>query len=452
MQPVLSQVEVITRYPPVTQSGTTTIADDAKDSFKHSQAGDTSTLKPTMTKRIYESLITFVFDDSMSTIPIFMRYFAFHECVVLLCGAAYYLQADLGAVCISIVPGLSIISMFAHFLRTQFPTHKDEAQRFNAFWTMKHYAAALFVFVCGAMSIFAIYHTNTYLSTLIPSKVATSNSSNNVEVHQWIRHILEFPHRHSIAASGIDTPNYNDAADEFSIFDVHSSSPRPFNYRLSFVGSIIAPLIEETSKFLLLSLTFPMSFLWRFSSRAASNAQYCRDSLFLMFIALCGGCGIAIMENIGYLAACQWPSTRAYCLPNKNIDILGAGLARGIFSVPFHCVTACILADALCAWMHCAVLRSRRVRWLKFIMAYPIAMALPVLLHSSFNFWMKGLPFVTGVVTIVGFGLLAIRIAQKHAVITQQYNKKEMKKGLAMWYGPCTAPIDVEICEPEVPL
>lgn len=126
--------------------------------------------------------------------------------------------------------------------------------------------------------------------------------------------------------------------------------------------------------------------------------------------------------------------TRAYCLPNKNFDILGAGLARGIFSVPFHCVTACILADTLCAWMHCDVAWLRGRRWLKLALSYPLALLLPVLLHSSFNFWMKGLPFMTGVVTIVGFAFLAMRIAQKHAAINQEHDRLA-KDEEEEWYG-----------------
>ena len=49
-----------------------------------------------------------------------MKYFAFHECTVLICGALYYFQADIGVLCLSICPGLSIISIFSHFLLTQF--------------------------------------------------------------------------------------------------------------------------------------------------------------------------------------------------------------------------------------------------------------------------------------------------------------------------------------------
>ena len=94
-----------------------------------------------------------------------------------------------------------------------------------------------------------------------------------------------------------------------------------------------------------------------------------------MFIAVCGGCGIAIMENIGYLAACQWENTKTYCLPNKNFDILGAGLARGIFSVPFHCATACIMADIVCIWMKSDINIFNKNRYtlaLKFIFSYTI--------------------------------------------------------------------------------
>eukprot|EP01084_Bolivina_argentea_P215148 365238_1 len=140
-----------------------------------------------------------------------------------------------------------------------------------------------------------------------------------------------------------------------------------------------------------------------------------------MFIASCGGCGIAIMENIGYLAACQWKITRPYCLPNKNFDILGAGLARGIFSVPFHCVTACIMADILCMWMNIDFFNRNKCMYIiKCILSYPICIIIPIFFHSSFNYWMKGMPFMTGTFTIIGFSILGSRISKKQSFINNE--------------------------------
>jgi len=362
------------------------------------------------------SMFDFLADDSVSTIPIFMKYFAFHESLVLVCGGVYYLNADIGVLCLSIIPGLSIIGVFLHFLFTQF--NRNNLQIKSTFFSSKHYSVALSIFVIGLVSITAIYHTNTYLSYLVPNTSSTVSSSST---HSFIDGILRFPYKYSTRTN---TQNQE------------AQNQNPFNYRISFVGSIIAPIIEESSKFLLIAITFPVSFLWTFyktqhqKTKSNNYTLYCIQSLFLMFIGLCGGCGIAIMENIGYLAACQWHKTMEYCLPNKNFDILGAGLARGIFSVPFHCVTACIMADMLCIWMNtkCAIFhRNRVLYYLKFLLSYPVAIIIPVFLHSSFNFWMKGLPFITGLVTIAGFAFVSSRMAKKYAVIHQEEEMKKME-------------------------
>lgn len=148
-----------------------------------------------------------------------------------------------------------------------------------------------------------------------------------------------------------------------------------------------------------------------------------------MLIGLCGGCGIAIMENIGYLAACQWDKTEGYCLPNRNFNILGAGLARGIFSVPFHCVTSVIMADIVCIWMNIniSIFHKNKILYIiKFILSYPIAIIIPIFLHSGFNFWMKDIPFLTGVVIITGFAFVCSRISKKHSNIIGN-NKSDNK-------------------------
>ena len=177
----------------------------------------------------------------------------------------------------------------------------------------------------------------------------------------------------------------------------------------------------------------------------------CKKSLFIMFIAVCGGCGIAIMENIGYLAACQWEKTRTYCLPNKNFDILGAGLARGIFSVPFHCATACIMADIVCMWMNFNIKCFNKNKYtlsLKYILSYPISIIIPVFLHSSFNYWMKGIPFVTGLITVFGFSFLTMRISIKHSYLNgldcnlDKYNNQVTMRD-------SQDKIDLTICDPD---
>jgi len=360
-----------------------------------------------------------------------MKYFAFHECTVLICGGLYYFQPDIGVLCLSILPGISIISVFLHFLLTQFkninlkniknnePKNDDDERDEEAiktkisstYYSCKHYLVALLVFIIGLSSIYLIYITNTYLSTLVPIRYDQEEMS---ETMSFIGKILQFPHSHSMRHRTTD----------------FESRMRPFNYRISFVGSIIAPVIEESFKYLLVFLTFPIVFIWSFVNRKLKNkhglifmptySDYCIESLFVMFIAVCGGCGIAIMENLGYLAACQWTSTRPYCLPNRNFDILGAGLARGIFSVPFHCATACIMADIVCMWMNTNIKCFNKNKYtlaLKFILSYPISIILPVFLHSSFNYWMKGIPFMTGCITIFGFSFLTMRISTKHAYI-----------------------------------
>eukprot|EP01084_Bolivina_argentea_P072068 130891_1 len=350
--------------------------------------------------------IDYLTDESVSTIPVFMKYFAFHECLVLGCGGIYHIQPDIGVLCLSILPGISIIGIFIHFLTIQF----DSIIARCTFHSIKHYLIALTVFVIGTCSICLIYHTNTYLSTLVPNTLIPGISTST---QLLIRQFLQFPHNYA------------------SFVDEH----KPFNYRISFVGSIIAPIIEESFKYLLLSLTFPISFIWSFARNTAKNSasytHYSVQALFIVFIAMCGGCGIAIMENIGYLAACQWPTTMGYCLPNKNFDILGAGLARGIFSVPFHCVTAGIMADIVCCWMNTNIAcfhKNRCLFVLKFILSYPMAIVVPVFFHSSFNYWMRGIPIMTGFFTLVGFSWLCLRIAKKHSVIKDDIGKN--KKGL----------------------
>ena len=429
------------------------------------QTSESGKPRPTVPRRIANVIFAVLLDETRSVVPIFMRYFAIHECVVILCGALYWLQSDIGALCISIAPGLVIIALLSHFLLTQFDVEKVR----STFHSIRHYLVAFAVFISGAFSIYLIYHTNTYLSSLLPKRTVKDPHS----IHLWISNILQFPQKHSMIK--VDGQN--------------EDKPRPFDYRLCFVGSIIAPIIEETFKFGLLCLTFPVPFLWRFykdqiaiasrkvagkspgkynknklkrnSQNMASqnmmfqdmtsqdmassshspvsthlahsiHSEYCIESLFIMFIAMCGGCGIAVMENIGYLAACQWQSTNAYCLPNKNQDILGAGLARGIFSVPFHCVTAGIMADVLCSWIY-----SKRITFfeqspihlvLKMVLSYPVAIALPTLLHSNFNYWMKGWPFMTGLITLTGYSILVSRIGHRYWIINNTKCQKEKTK------------------------
>merc|ERR1712083_1268579 len=133
----------------------------------------------------------------------------------------------------------------------------------------------------GLSSILLIYETNTYLSTLVPIRL---NPELSTSTEIFIDKLLKFPHEHSMK-------KINDESDQTS---------KPFNFRISVVGSIIAPIIEESFKYLLLSLTFPITFIWSFcrNNHKSSYSDYCIQSLFIMFIALCGGCGIAIMENI----------------------------------------------------------------------------------------------------------------------------------------------------------
>jgi len=369
-------------------------------------------------------------EESLNTIPLFMRYFAFHESLVLACGALHYLHANTGVLCLSVLPGLSIIGIFIHFITTQFDKGVGSVER--AFFSMRHYVVAVCVLLVGMMSIYAIYHTNTYLSTLVPQSAHSYTAESS---WQLIGEILQFPHTHSMKQADGE------------------EAQKPFNYRISFVGSVIAPIIEESFKFLLLSLTFPLTFIWAFvynkvdRNALSTYSDYCAQSVFVMFVALCGGCGIAIMENVGYLAACHWPSTREYCLPNKNFDILGAGLARGIFSVPFHCVTACIMADTVCAWMNAEIACFHRNKFMigvKFVLSYPISIVFPIFLHSSFNYWMKGIPFMTGIITVVGFAFLSSRVAAKWSYL-ESVGSSTRKK--AKNSDECES-IDITLSEP----
>lgn len=412
--------------------------DDAEKPLKPIAVNADKTLKSS--KCNYPEFIAFLLekDESFSSVPIFMKYFAFHETIVLIFGGLYYLQPDIGVVCLSILPGLSIIGIFSHFLLTQFNKHKHKVE--STFFSIQHYLVAFIIFILGLSSICFIYKTNTYLSTLLPMKLIPGLSTSTEII---ISNILQFPQLHSMIPLSDDT------------------KVAPFNYRISFVGSIIAPIVEESFKYLLLSLTFPISFIWSFSkkhtqlTKQISNSDYSVQSLFIMFIALCGGCGIAIMENIGYLAACQWQITQGYCLPNKNFDILGAGLARGIFSVPFHCVTSCIMADVLCVWMNIDISffhKNTCLYIIKFILSYPISLIIPIFLHSSFNYWMKGLPFMTGIFTIIGFSFLVVRIAKKYSFINN--DKNNIQKDIGKIYDgnndtnsdECC--IDLTVCEP----
>jgi len=359
-------------------------------------------------QKIYNSVAGFLWDEALGTVPSFMKYFAFHESVVLLCGALFFIHSDSGVVFLSVFPGLSVIAIFIHFLLTSFDRSLLIVK--STFFSLKHRLIAVLIFVVGALSISCIYRANTYLSTLVPTELIPEQA-NSVELALY--HFLQFPYNHS--------------ARKLSAADADAN--RPFNYRVSFVGSIIAPIIEESFKYLLVALTFPLTFIWSFRSQRNkhSTADYSVQSLFVIFIALCGAAGIAIMENLGYLAMCHWETTRTYCLPNKNMDILGAGLARGIFSVPFHCVTACIMADTLCAWlsMHTTHVHTAL---LKYVSSYPISIALPVFLHSSFNYWMKGIPAMTGICTMVGVAFLLLRISAKYECIHRQYSHLQLQQ------------------------
>ena len=400
----------------VSQHTVIDIDDDAEEPLK-AIAVNSNNSKIISTKssdRKHNALIDFFLDESISTIPLCMKYFAAHELVVLLCGAIYFCQSDIGVIFLSICPGISIISIFLHFLLTQFKVFTKKQKKRSRlmetnFLSLKHYLIAVCVFILGAASIILIYLTNTYLSTLVPLQL-TPESSPSYQI--FIGEILKFPRSHSWSQQMTQEEATN--------------TNKSFNFRISFVGSIIAPIIEESFKFLLLSLTFPISFIWSFiikrkSSSSSSYIDYCAQSLFIMFIAVCGGCGIAIMENLGYLAACQWSVTRHYCLPNKDFDILGAGLARGIFSVPFHCVTACIMADIVCMWMNtnlCSCFGSNGcAQSIKFLLSYPISIVIPLFFHSSFNYWMKGIPFLTGIVTVLGFLFAGSRLTKKYWII-----------------------------------
>eukprot|EP01084_Bolivina_argentea_P072069 130892_1 len=117
------------------------------------------------------------------------------------------------------------------------------------------------------------------------------------------------------------------------------------------------------------------------------------------------------MENIGYLATCQWKITQPYCLPNKTFDILSAGLARGLFSVPFHCITA-----------------------------------VPIFCHSNFNYWNKGMPIMTQVVTIVAITWLALRISMKHSLINDEEQQDTFDNENTNEYDEYE--IDLTMCKP----
>jgi len=279
----------------------------------------------------------------------------------------------------------------------------------------------------------------------IPNKRSSIDEESPI-VQKWITNILKFPYNHSM-------------------MKIDPEKRRPFDFRMSFVGSIIAPIVEETFKFGLVCLTLPIPFLWRFyrnqfnvderakSSTTRRYTEYNVESLFIMFIAICGSCGLAMMENIGYLAACQWENTISYCLPNENQDILGAGLTRGIFSVPFHAVTAAIMSDVLCVWIHSQRIdffqHSRMHLALKFVASYPVSITIPVLLHSNFNYWMKGWPFMTGVITMIGFVILVTRIGHRFWIIDgakkEESSATEMEP--AKKYSMGTQPwLDSELC------
>eukprot|EP01083_Nonionella_stella_P193435 714464_1 len=141
----------------------------------------------------YYAFIDFLFNESFSSIPMFMKYFAFHECIVLLLGGLYWMQPDVGVMCLSIFPGLSVIGIFLHFLLTQFKNHKVK----SVIGSIKHYFVALIIFILGLSSIGLIYHTNTYLSTLVPAQLVPEASKMEI----FIGDFLKFPHVHSMLNS-----------------------------------------------------------------------------------------------------------------------------------------------------------------------------------------------------------------------------------------------------------
>jgi len=140
--------------------------------------------------------------------------------------------------------------------------------------------------------------------------------------------------------------------------------------RSELVKIIIAPIVEECFKLLMILCAM----LCIMIQNKIHKKQ--RHSLTLVMYALCAAAGLALSENLGYVAACHWSFAQDYCLPNEKGSVMATGVIRGLISVPFHCMTAILIALMCCG----AINNIRSLIW-----RIPLSIVVPILLHSAFN-------------------------------------------------------------------
>lgn len=249
-------------------------------------------LAPSIESTDDEQSNSFSFDFKM------IKYLFIHELTICLCGIIYYFLPNIGVIFLALVPSISIIFINIYHLKT---SYKHLHSLKHEFTQHKFYIFGIIIFVYGCAIVPLIYKINMHFSL----NLWTSISDSNTTIYQIYNLITS------------KLPNDN-----------NTNLPKLFS------SIMIAPLTEELSKYILILISLP--FILQYSKYESNQ------TLWLMFMGICGSCGISLIENICYLVTCHYGMF--YCFPATNKFIGMTGLARGMISVPFHSITACMTA------------------------------------------------------------------------------------------------------------
>lgn len=363
-----------------------------------------------------------------------------HLGLIIICGCVHVIHPKTGSILFSAIPSLSIVVISAHFVFVFVPkwngsskslkdniTTEDNNQRNRINNWHLYYYTGIIMFVIACLATIFVVKVNGKLFWCM----------NKEKEIAWISDFLKFPFKHSLAGKDSD------------------GKPRiTFHYAYQFLVVILGPIAEEMFKFVCILLSFAaIQLILKFGCiksrmhNSSSNSdisgkyfKYCNHMKFLMltYIAICISAAFAMYENFWYLMFCEWSQISREKIWNEGLcfsPIKSAaegnirGIARGIFTVPMHCMTAVLIANLFYWWIRKIPNSSKRsidlaMKCIWSILLLPISLTSAVFFHSNFNYW---LPMGCSILILGILNILVVLVIGRryHLICKVLHERKE---------------------------